>query len=81
MATLYVENIPTDVYEALRQHAKRNRKSIASEVIALLKERIPTAEALAKRQELLDHVLNIKQMTGAGSPSSIEDMLRVDRER
>ena len=33
MATLYVENVPDEIYKALRKRAKANRKSIAAEVI------------------------------------------------
>ena len=36
MATLYVENVPDELYEALRKRARRNRKSIAAEVLELL---------------------------------------------
>jgi len=31
MATLYVENVPDEFYEALRNRAKQNHKSIAGE--------------------------------------------------
>ena len=44
MATLYVENVPDDLYEALRSRAKARRRSIAAEVLALLEENIPTAK-------------------------------------
>jgi hypothetical protein len=30
MPTLYVENVPADLYAALRKRAKQNRTSIAS---------------------------------------------------
>ena len=46
MATLYVENIPDDLYEALRSQAKARRRSIAAEVLALLEENVPTAQEL-----------------------------------
>ena len=37
MATLYVENVPDEIYKALRKRARANRKSIAAEVISLLR--------------------------------------------
>jgi plasmid stability protein len=37
MPTLYVRNVPFDLYEALRKRAKQNGRSIAAEVIALLR--------------------------------------------
>ena len=33
MATLYVENVPDEVFEALRAQAKSNRRSIAAELM------------------------------------------------
>ena len=51
MATLYVENVPDDLYEALRSRAKARRRSIAAEVLALLKENIPTEQELKARHE------------------------------
>lgn len=50
MATLYVENVPDELYEALRNRAKQNRKSIAGEVISLLEENVPTPQELKRRQ-------------------------------
>jgi plasmid stability protein len=44
MPTLYVENIPADLYDALRQRARANRKSISAEVLSLLEENVVTAE-------------------------------------
>ena len=46
MATLYVENVPDEIYKALRKRAQANRKSIAAEVISLLEQHIPTEEEL-----------------------------------
>ena len=38
MATLYVENVPDDLYEALRKRARGQRRSIAAEVLQLLEQ-------------------------------------------
>ena len=46
MATLYVENVPDDLYEALRNRAKAQHRSIAAEVLALLEQNVPTAQEL-----------------------------------
>jgi plasmid stability protein len=53
MATLYVENVPDDLYDALRGRARARRRSIAAEVRALLEENIPTAQELKARKRLL----------------------------
>ncbi len=50
MPTLYVENVPKDLYEALRARARKRRTSIAAEVISLLKDAVPTATELKRRR-------------------------------
>jgi hypothetical protein len=44
----------------LRKRAKRNRKSIAGEVISLREEKVPTAQELKRRQRLFAQVLNLR---------------------
>jgi len=51
MATLYVENVPDEIYKALRKQARANRKSIAAEVISLLEQNVPTEEELKRRRK------------------------------
>ena len=53
MATLYVQNVPDDLYEALRRQARQNRKSIAAEVVSLLEMNVPTPEELKSRRQFL----------------------------
>jgi plasmid stability protein len=83
MATLYVENVPDDVYEALRAHARQHRKSIAAEVLSLLPENIPTREELKSRQQFLRQVqrLRSRRPRSAGPFPSSEEMQRGDRSR
>jgi len=56
MATLYVRNVPRNLYEALRQRARARRRSIAAEVLALLEENIPTAAELKARKEFVQRL-------------------------
>ena len=83
MATLYVENVPDELYEALRSQAKARRRSIAAEILALLEENIPTAKDLKAREELFRRVLRIRQEQpeSKGPFPSTEEMIREDRER
>jgi plasmid stability protein len=83
MATLYVENVPEDLYEALRRRAKRHRSSIAAEVIGVLKETVPTAAELKRRNELFQKVLKYRAQPSPspGPFPSAEEMIREDRER
>ena len=84
MATLYVENVPDDLYEALRNRAKARRRSIAAEVLALLEQNVPTAQELKARQALV-HANSFERerrnkSSGRVFPSA-EEMVREDRER
>jgi plasmid stability protein len=83
MATLYVENIPDDLYEALRSRAKARRRSIAAEVLALLEENVPTAQELKARHEWVRKLARLrKQQSGSDRKfPSTEEMIREDRER
>jgi plasmid stability protein len=83
MATLYVENVPDDLYKALRKRAKTNRSSIAAEVIALLKRQVPTDAELKKRREIYDRLaeLRARPPLSPGPFPPAEQMIREDRER
>ena len=84
MPTLYVENIPKDLYDALRNTARQHRKSISAEVTAILEEHIVTpAELKARRRFLREaQILRAKTSSVAGRrPLSSEEMLRADRSR
>lgn len=82
MATLYVENVPTKLYEALRGRARRRHRSIAAEVLSLLEENIPTERELRARRALLRKA---EQMHARASVTrrfpSTEEMQREDRAR
>ncbi len=85
MATLYAENIPDDRYEALREQARRNHRSIAGEVIELLKEHVPTRKELAARQATIHRLEGIRDGIASKrrsrSSASSEEMQREDRLR
>ena len=83
MPTLYVENVPGELYEALRERARNNRKSIAAEVLSLLEENVPTAEELKSRRAFYRRLqrLRVGQPRGSGRFLSAEEMQREDRAR
>ena len=83
MSTLYVENVPEVLYEALRSRAQANRRSISAEVLALLAENVPTPRELARRRELFKRVEKIRltRPPKRGPFPSSEEMLREDRAR
>ena len=83
MPTLYVENIPKDLYDALRHTARQHRKSISAEVTAILEEHIVTPAALKARKQFLRQLQKLRgntRVTARRFPSS-EEMLRADRSR
>ncbi len=83
MATLYVENVPDDVYKALKERARKNRKSVAAEVIELLRRDIPTADELRSRREFVRKMRELasKEPLSPGPFPSAEEMIREDRDR
>ncbi len=83
MAALYVENIPDDLYGALRQRARSKRRSIAAEIIALLEENVPTEKELSRRREFVRRLQNLRARRSPtrGPFPSTEEMLREDRSR
>jgi plasmid stability protein len=83
MPTLYVENVPDDLYTALRERARSRRKSIAAEVLALLEENVPTREELVRRKEFFRRVRRIhaRSSPAVGPFPNSEEMQREDRAR
>ncbi len=83
MATLYVENVPNDLYAALRKRAKDHRRSIAAEVLSILEQLIPTEKELRARREFVRKLAHLRSLPspGPGPFPSAEEMVREDRER
>jgi len=72
MATLNVKEFPDDLYEALRQRARRERRSIAQEVVHLLETAVEEGPQLS-----------IMELKGLGRElwEGIEPAAYVDAER
>ena len=83
MPTLYVENVPDDLYEALRARAQEHRKSITAEVLTLLAENVPTAAELTRRKQLLARSRKLRSKKPAADRTfpTTEEMQREDRGR
>jgi plasmid stability protein len=83
MATLYVENVPDDLYEALRERARSKRSSIAAEVISLIREHVPTGDELKRRLKFLRQMQKLSSLKPSSERPipSAEEMIREDRER
>ena len=83
MATLYVENVPDDIYKALRKRARANNSSMAAEVIELLKQFVPTEAELKRRRKVIDELAKLRALPplNSGRFPTAEEMIREDRER
>jgi plasmid stability protein len=82
MPTLYVENVPEEVYDALRSRARKRRRSIAAEVMSILEESVPTASELKARRAFLQKLKSLHHPAARESHHpSTQDMVREDRER
>jgi len=83
MPTLYVENVPNDLYLALRKRAKANRRSMAAEVLSVLEQMVPTESTLRKRRDFWKWVQENRasaEESGQRYPTA-EELIREDRER
>ncbi len=82
MPTLYVEKVPDELYAALRERARRNRRSLAAETIHILERVIPTEAELNLRAALHREVRTVRRKgLWRGAGPSTEEMLREDRAR
>jgi plasmid stability protein len=83
MPTLYIENVPEDLYEALRLRAEANRTFIADEVLAVLSENLPTRDELARRRRFLVRARSAQAVQPLEQRSfpSTEEMQRAGRRR
>jgi plasmid stability protein len=82
MATLYVENVPEELYESLRERARSNRRSISAETIFLLERMLPTAAELRRRGAVYRRIQRLSTRPGAvTSGPSTDQLLRGDRDR
>lgn len=80
MATITIKEIPDDVYAALKERAKRNRRSINSEVIYVIEQAVRSrpidveatiAEARELRQYTANHPISddeFTEMKNSGRP-------------
>ena len=83
MSTVYVRNVPDDIYEAIRARARKNRTSITAEVLTVLKQSFPSARELRKRRRIFRQLEKARASAPlrSGPFPSTEQWLRDDRDR
>ena len=76
MSTLYVRNVPDDVYEALRARAEERRSSISAEAIRLLRHALRIDHSGVR--ELLEEIDRTRPVP-SGPPLSAAELLHEGR--
>ena len=82
MATLFVKDFPDDVYEALKERARYNGRSLAAEVRVLLQQAVPRQRS---RKEVAESIRRFREKIAAEgrgwSSEEIVEMIREGREK
>jgi plasmid stability protein len=82
MATLFVKDFPDDVYEALKDRARANGRSLAAEVRYLLQQAVPRRRSQKEVAESIRRFREKIAAEGRGIPlDEIVQMVREDRDR
>jgi plasmid stability protein len=81
MATLYVRDVPSELYEQLRREAASARRSLSAETIELLRVGLAPRQGVSLEQ-LLEGAdeIRAKHSLPAGAPTAAE-LIREDRDR
>ena len=81
MATLFVKDFPDDVYEALKDRARANGRSLAAEVRVLLQQAVPPRRSSKEVAESIRRFREKIAAEGRGmSSEEIVEMVREGRE-
>lgn len=82
MHTLYVRNLPDDLYTKLRKLAAARRRSMSAEVVNLIEQALRREEEIQQRSRALDRIAErrAKYDTSSETVDSLT-LLREDRDR
>jgi antitoxin FitA len=80
MATLYVRDMPDDLYARLRDEARESRRSIGAAAIEILQGELRERSELTIG-ELLKRARKVRARAVRTAAMSVADEIRVDRER
>lgn len=79
MATLYVKDVPEELYRKLKEMATRDRRSISAETIVLLEEAI--GHPKKERDEIMASIEKIRSKYRLKPGKTLVELLREDRNR
>lgn len=80
MATLYVRDMPDDLYARLRDEARGSRRSIGAAAIEILQSELRERGELTIG-ELLKRARKVRARAVRPATASVADEIRADRER
>lgn len=81
MPTLYIRNVPPEVYEALKARAEREGRSVNAEALALLEEVAEQEHGRAAVDRFLELAAEIREKMPPGGPSAVEIIRQMREER
>jgi antitoxin FitA len=80
MSTLHVRSVPDDLYDRVRELAKRSSRSLSAQVVTLLYQAVEEEERRRKQGETLRAIRRRRFKPPKSAPTSTE-LLREDRAR
>jgi plasmid stability protein len=80
VATLYVRDMPDDLYARLRDEARGSRRSIGAAAIEILQSELRERGELTVG-ELLERARSVRARAARPAAVSVADEIRADRER
>jgi antitoxin FitA len=80
MATLYVRDMPDDLYARLRDEARGSRRSIGAAAIEILQTELRERGELTVG-ELIERARKVRARAARPATVSVADEIRADRER
>lgn len=80
MATLYVRDMPDDLYAHLRDEARSSRRSIGAAAIEILQSELRERGELTIG-DLLKRAQKVRARAPRAATASVADEIRADRER
>ena len=78
VATLYVRNVPTDLYAKLQALAADEGRSLNATILEFLEQELERRERRAEHRRLLEELKKYPPLEGPPWP---EDLIREDRDR
>ena len=81
MALLQVRSFPDTEYEALKEYAKREHRSVSQQVIVIIKNALEEQELFEIQKQKLHVRMLREQTTSMDDFPSPADLIREDRER